>query len=629
MLNSKAPNPPCANISYAYVEENDAESPSEALLHCQRILERVTALVSWLQSSEIICTHINILRHEPKTGTIQVKHLPLGYIAKLKALINDHLASRGIRSRQLLDASLELLLEQPVEGLSEQILEDSFSAIDGCTMAVQMICVALLSSSQAHLGGIRPFFLDHVLERFELRGVEGPISKHISISLGLMSLTCMGDMLGTQVMAFSSGELVTQGSERYDLGASMDDVFDLWGPGRVIQAEPLPLRFEIGGGCIYQPVGSTKFHWIAGQPDSEPAEVEVISEKITIGALVVINEHCRSQPNPNEHNTVPRQNITREVRALGTQPKGWALQQIQAGFQGGNIITPTMNATWIKRHPRVLRQRALEIVMVDFLEQPWGLLVSVCTGIARRVRLREAIAEVMPSMMAALAERPGEWASLAPGIGNMMRDPDFRRRLEGMTPGERAAVVACAKHIIGNLSWTGVDDGNKLVLAVPSYEQSDGCVQMTLSESRPFAGILKDSVYSTTFVCLTSRCFLVNGYSCRNLDHPRWQNKISALATSMCKYRWRGRHIWDKLSEEVLEEGKVYWVGNLDDKRRVEVCGRLGNATVLKVQYSLTPGWFWLRAWERVERMRSAYVALREMSFVGELGAHEVLIRGN
>lgn len=346
--------PPCAKISYAYVEENDAESPSEALLHCQRILERVTALVSWLQSSEIICTHINILRHEPKTGTIQVKHLPLGYIAKLKALINDHLASRGIRSRQLLDASLELLLEQPVEGLSEQILEDSFSAIDGCTVAVQMICVALLSSSQAHLGGIRPFFLDHVLERFELRGVEGPISKHISISLGLMSLTCMGDMLGTQVMAFSSGELVTQDSERYDLGASMDDVFDLWGPGRVIQADSPPFKFEIGGGCIYQPVGSTKFHWIAGQPDSEPAEVEVISEKITIGALVVINEHCRSQPNPNEHNTVPRQNITREVRALGTQPEGWALQQIQAGFQGGYIITPTVNATWIKRHPRAV-----------------------------------------------------------------------------------------------------------------------------------------------------------------------------------------------------------------------------------------------------------------------------------
>lgn len=57
-----------------------------------------------------------------------------------------------------------------------------------------------------------------------------------------------------------------------------------------------------------------------------------------------------------------------------------------------------------------------------------------------------------------------------------------------------------------------------------------------------------------------------------------------------------------------------------------EVSCTQGNEVVLKVADSQVHWSFYLRAFERVERMRSHYVALREKSYVGEEGAEEVLV---
>jgi hypothetical protein len=81
---------------------------------------------------------------------------------------------------------------------------------------------------------------------------------------------------------------------------------------------------------------------------------------------------------------------------------------MQLRLQAGQILNATCNATWIRSGPQTRKQRGLEQVDLDFLDQPWGLFVSVCTGIAQRVTLREVVAEVMLPMTDRCIPKPAK-----------------------------------------------------------------------------------------------------------------------------------------------------------------------------------------------------------------------------
>lgn len=113
-----------------------------------------------------------------------------------------------------------------------------------CALVVQFLCLGLFSYSQAHVGAIHPFFLDTPQRSVILRGTT---VKYINLVASLKTLTCFGDMLKRRaVLTFSSiiepisGLLSNQGTPKYDLMASPEDILDTWGPGRFIYCKGPP-----------------------------------------------------------------------------------------------------------------------------------------------------------------------------------------------------------------------------------------------------------------------------------------------------------------------------------------------------------------------------------------------------
>lgn len=79
---------------------------------------------------------------------------------------------------------------------------------------------------------------------------------------------------------------------------------------------------------------------------------------------------------------------------------------IQAG-QGG-VVALQFNQTWAKmggvtKKAAILRPKAL--YMSD-LESYFGVQVSVCIGTARRVRVRDLLADILPAYVDGLVSKP-------------------------------------------------------------------------------------------------------------------------------------------------------------------------------------------------------------------------------
>lgn len=67
---------------------------------------------------------------------------------------------------------------------------------------------------------------------------------------------------------------------------------------------------------------------------------------------------------------------------------------------------------WKKVKARTLKQAKLESAdneLIPFLEDPFGVQVSLCTGVSRRVTLRKMLADLMP-VFALASIRPDEIA---------------------------------------------------------------------------------------------------------------------------------------------------------------------------------------------------------------------------
>lgn len=520
---------------------------------------------------------------------------------------------------------------------------DTEMASDACALAVQALCIAMLSFGQAHIGEIDPFFLEHSLSRVLLYGTRGRLSTEASILFELVDLTCAGDMIDSRAMAFS---LITAHADGYhDLTITPKDLLNIWGPGSVTPyqhsgpQDPPPGKWSseiaIRGGVLYKPTpDSSKMHWKSGKTAVARRVVpfeDDLERPIVVGADPMINVKCPTKPDP-YHNTVVRTNISTFIQELGTWPERWSLREMQIGSQAGQYLNATFNATWIKSDSRTRKQKGLEEVDLDFLNKPWGLLLSLCTGVAWRVAIREVVAEVMLPIMDAWMDKPVEGQallSIGDGLLKELKKPNFRAWVDALQNSEQHALRHYSRHVLGQICWTGVNDAADLVVSCPAFDNSDGCIHVPMKESRALACILKDTERSATFACLTNTCFCVEPYVCRNVQDPHWQNRVSVLVTSVCQYQWMGANDWVKLPQTELQERASYWMGPNDGKRRVKLYSTSckSDPPSLRISDSSVNWRFYRRIWERLDKMRDeTHIELRERTLMTEDYAKEVII---
>ncbi|PNP85128.1 hypothetical protein FNYG_01653 [Fusarium nygamai] len=580
-----------------------------------------TAIVSSANSQSVQVAP-DVLRHLQKAiGTLQQVG---GCCDSFTFLARQESVVELTRVKHESGSILELLMsrtspEASLEGLNPQLVD---------SLTAQFLSLAFSLYTQGHCEPFRPFFLDKPLKRILLIGnkIWGRSSIGPCILASPVELSCFGDMVQRRVFAFQYFESFERSKVfpdsyiRFDLVAYPEDLLDTWGPGDFITpnngSESLH-AISIGGGFI-MPTSTEKhqspaLHW------SRASEVNKLlsstfprHEKMLIGSKVLINQACIVTPQQQVQMAIPW------LKELGTFPSYWEVSERQLGFglQAGQSAVGILNfaQTWVKRlgqtkKSHILAKRSLSIAD---LEGPFAVQVSFCTGIARRVQLRELLADVLPAHVAELATQPCYWKRLQDcNICSILRDTDFRTRYQQLDCELQAEFEALAIAVLFLLQDTGVDrKGENFVVGCFLPRLTIQCFKIPIEKESFWARILADSEDVATFAYVATRCFETDLVRCRG-PNERWMNTTALFSTavSLCQDPTQG--IVAQQTSWTLKDSEAYLIGRVDAPLLVRVIRRnMQDEPELLVSMSTIIAPF-LRRWSRKQGYRRPW-RLRE-----------------
>jgi hypothetical protein len=551
-----------------------------------QILQNLEAAVGILQQVGGCCSQITYLHLHMNQKMVEMRHIDLGIIHRLSKMI--HTLSH---CPEIIDMITDMFPEGKFRTLlSAEATSNPWIFVD---LATQFLSLALLSYSQGHRGPISPYFLDTDLKSVALVG-----SRHFPYKPCVVgqvaNLSCLGNMLGQQAFVFQFFpsyerklcEPHIQGE--FHLRAYPEDVLDTWGPGDMItdlHDHQKIFAISIGGGYITinpaNPLGVEPcLHWSRQLSYLDPSQSTVctpvasalpnVSQQdgidnvtslpqrllfdnagqnyhsnesklsfdrysmVTIGA-VAVNSKCRPDPESQMRGAASR------LRELGTFPSYWEVSERQLGFsiqagQGG-VATLQFNQTWVKmrgitKKSRMLIQRALYTAE---LESYFGVQASFCTGIARRVRLRDLLADVLPAYVAGLITKPPLWASLKDdfNIIDTLRTTDLPEWVDKLDYEHQRAFENLIVAVLFLLQDTGVDQkGETFVIACVHPNFPFQCFKVPCRKENYWTRVLADSEEIATFAYMTADCLETDRVKCRGPESS-WTNSTSLLWTAV------------------------------------------------------------------------------------------------
>ncbi|CAI4212055.1 unnamed protein product [Parascedosporium putredinis] len=364
----------------------------------------------------------------------------------------------------------------------------------------------------------------------ELLGSQTTPGPYPIVEANLKALTCIGDMLQGPVLVFSPFQLEGHASEvlgnpalaQFDLLASPEDLIDTWGPGQFvvpITQSKLPSAIRICGGFIYESDRDRRiFHWCRYATPGQFCQGELDPRvKIRIGAHVTVNDNCRLDEG--QH----RGHCSNLLHSLDTHPPGWILAEKQFGFQGGGDFALLHVTAGYHRYPgRTLKQSYLDRPdeeLVTLLEDYWGVQVSLCTGIARRVSLRAMVADLLPIFAASLtrSEDCVSWESLERdhSIHEAFRRDNLKLWLRNLNMQLYGLVLRGIRGILDALRKTGLDQERKsLLVSWPYSNDMLRCFRIDLGQRESsWARLIADSEDCATFATVVVKAVKSNAMS--------------------------------------------------------------------------------------------------------------------
>ena len=573
---------PVASVAYELELSYTTSTIQEYLLRVETALERLVDIVSWLQQNGLCCNSFTILKLSAEIGRVELIQVPFSLISLLVEKVSYLRSSK--RDREIIDSALKVAQEilDLVYGVKRDGTTPFFldtldlesverATVHNCALATQSLCLALLSYSNAHTGPIQPFFLSRALKRVQLLGIETRVPEKQRLFADLVELTCFGQMIGNAVVAFTCTETPAH-TRKYDLLASPEDLVDTWGPGRFIKGlsstkvERL-YAIEIGGGVI-RPTAedATRFHWEKGILDYEDLSTQFDSHTKILIAATKLNGSCPLD----QSLTWPVCNPFMEN--LGTRPDYWRLAEIQAGSQAGQYVMLQFNRTWVKQDGITLKDRQLnaapETIDLPFLESLWGLQVSLCTGVARRVPVREMLADVMKVYVEKRLPVPTLWNDLSNKhkIVDSLRGPHMETWFGKLSTEFQTLVVRIVRDILSILGDTGYNgQRDELVIACPLPEDPFRCFRIPCEKYQHlWTRALADSETCATFAYITPECWdEPNGLKCQRSCVAKWRNRIVSLDTAVCQHKCY-QEPQDQNLILILKPGIPYWIGKPD-----------------------------------------------------------------
>ena len=233
-----------AFLSYDSVEGSSDDIHLAIVHRIITALERFCSAAARVQSAGLCCNAFTVLSKNFESLSKPVELCRIDFISAIQLLaemrvlttLDPFTASDFENAQQVAMRILGPVIEKtPIASHRYDVNE----ILHKLALAAQFLCLGFLSYLQAHIGAIQPFFLDAPLRTVYLQGSQGHECQQDGIIAELTELTCMGNMIGSPVLAFSitrpsakSPSLENQ--EKFDLMATAEDLLDTWGPGNFV-----------------------------------------------------------------------------------------------------------------------------------------------------------------------------------------------------------------------------------------------------------------------------------------------------------------------------------------------------------------------------------------------------------
>lgn len=299
------------------------------------------------------------------------------------------------------------------------------------------------------------------------------------------------------------------------------------------------------------------------------------SQRVIVGAMMSTNDECKAEPQKQVRMAVSL------LEELGTFPSYWEVseRQLGLGIQAGQgaVTLLQFNQTWIKRNgltkkSKILAQRSLYIADLD---GPFGVQVSVCTGIARRVRLRDLLADIMPVYVGALITKPRYWKSLVEDFGLLaaLREGDLSTWLGNLNYELQTAFEALAVGVLFLLQETGVDrKGSNFVIGCIQLDMPFQCFNVPCRGENCWARMVADSDEVATFAYVTNKCIETDTVKCRGVG-ASWANSTALFWTAVSCYQEALPNVntTPPPMQWTLKHLEAYLIGSVDAPLLVQV----------------------------------------------------------
>jgi hypothetical protein len=544
-------------------------------------------------------------------------------------------SARDIRRCDLANAQKLLwdLLRSIVPHCSEHFqTENVDDALHFLSLATQFLSLGLLSYSQGHVGPIQPFFLDTPQQKIVLTGSKASGNQSGCITAELTNLTCIGDMVGDQVLTFkvnlsSTDVFLLETEEIHDVLACPEDLIDTWGPANFIvphaSIDSFPCAIKICGGVIYAPVeNALKFHWKKEVSAQEIHPVCFNSRtKICIGSAVVVNLNC----NINEEECWSKSSCALET--LGVHGDYWRHDERQlAGQLGCDYAVLQASVTKHKIPGETMKQSILRQdaeMLKPYLNYMWGLQVSFCTGVARRVPLRELIADLLPTFAMTFTLEYTLWNTLRNQhhVLDAMRQDSVLDWFDRLPADLYSYLLKVIGRILRVLQSTGIDAEKKfLSVAWPFESHLSHCLRISCEKANSWTRLLSDSEDCATFAYISTKCLVTTDVQCGGASSA-WRNSTPLLGTAVVVHNENPSN-----PTGPLESKGRYFFKKPDSLLLVSVERQLGSsALTLFVSPSSMPARLKQRVWS-MEMLKKQRTRIRERQRLSETAEHVAVI---
>lgn len=406
-----------------------------------------------------------------------------------------------------------------------------------CALITQMAAIGVVTYSRGHSRDFYTPTLSRAVDSFVLLGSEpsGP-----TLHAQRLELDCMGRMLGRRVWVFhQENHLIGDTAEKFYLATSIENLLDTWAGSISIEdaVEPSDLFLSVGGGSIVSVRSDdAKFdmvrggemccHWTPrlGLPMLS-RETGRINSQLLIGGTSV-NEECFLKAEMC-HQAYSGGALT----SMGTRAPGWRTTgrttNLGIGLHGTTI---GVAGTQTKDDGLSLKMKIFQdwdrSKDLRVLNRPCGLELSLCTGIARRLPLRQLFhGEVLEYLKLGL---PGEWTKIESIVTDIPGKSanEFGEWLSRLTISQTEVMQKATVLLLLAMEYTGVErGGHTLTLWWPEkHEATPRGMQIQkeqYSGKNPWIPMFQDPERCVMFGLATPRCLEHHGVKmCQNTMSP-------------------------------------------------------------------------------------------------------------